>query len=59
MGSERVGHDWAMELNWLIGIIDSLCDTVVQNCKTDILQLELFKLISLYNWDILITWIKY
>ena len=59
MGLERVGHDWAMELNWLIGIIDSLCDTVVQNCKTDILQLELFKLISLYNWDILITWIKY
>ena len=55
----RVGHDWVTELNWLIGIIDSLCGTVVQNCKTAKFQIELLKLISLHDLEIVIAWINY
>ena len=54
----RLRIDWAMEPNWLICIIDSLCCIGVQNWKTAIFQLELFKKIYLYNLKIVIVWIN-
>ena len=46
-------------MNWLIGIIDSSWSIVVQNYKTSLFQLEVFKKISLYNLEILIVGINH
>ena len=34
MGSRRVGHDWATELNWRIIFTDILFSSVAQSCPT-------------------------
>ena len=66
MGSQRVGHDWATELNWLTGILIHcfLCfeeqkslhlGNSTQPCRVDIVPLVLFQDSVPYSLSVLLS----